>query len=271
MNSKINTELSKIQEWLNLNKLSLNVKKTKYIVFHHKGHNTNVRLSLSINNTPIERVKTFRFLGLVLNETLTWSDHILDTANKISKTLGIMSRLKNTLPGKVLKLIYTSLILPRLHYCNLAWGHKPERLNGLQKRAIRLITKSKYNAHTEPLYKEMKQLNLQDIHISNKLKFFYKLENNRLPSYFWTYMFQENRSNRTRSRDPYQQLVPKTAIFSTTIRFSLPTLLKNTPPLIKAKAQTHSYNGFSNYVKQAMLQKYKTTCDINHCYICNKT
>ena len=83
-------------------------------------------------------------------------------------------------------------------------------------------------------------MNLQkvaDIHITAKLKFFYKLQNNMLPPYFWQYTFTANKSS-ARSKDPVQNLVSRTKVFTETIRFSLPILLKNTPPAIKTK-HTH--------------------------------
>lgn len=132
--TKINDELDKINEWLMLNKLSLNIKKTKFMVFRHKTNKRDTKLGLKLNGTPIEQVKAFTFLGLRVNETLTWTDHIEEVANKISKTIGVLSRLKNSLPCKILKMIYSALILPRLHYCNLAWGYHPGRLEVLQKK-----------------------------------------------------------------------------------------------------------------------------------------
>ena len=141
-------------------------------------------------------------------------------------------------------------------------GTQSRKNNQITKKAIRIISNSKYNAHTEPLFKKMKVLTVTDIHKLCKLKLFYKLENNTLPPYFWHYMFSANRTNKTRNKDPYQQMVPKTVIFSDSIRFSLPILLRNTPPLIKSKAQTHSYNGYTQYIKKYMIEKYRETCII---------
>ena len=103
-----------------------------------------------------------------------------------------------------------------------------------------------------------------------QIEFFYKLENNMLPPYFWLYMFSANKTSKTRNNDPYQQLVPKTAVFSKSIRFSVPILLRNTPPLIKGKAQTHSFQGFCTYIKKYMINKYQEDCNIQRCYICAK-
>merc|ERR1712237_216995 len=70
----INTELSLITDWLCLNKLSLNAKKTKMMIFHHRQKNiSNINLQLFINNTKIEQVKEFDFLGMVIDECMTWN------------------------------------------------------------------------------------------------------------------------------------------------------------------------------------------------------
>ena len=239
------------------------------MIFRHKTNKHINTLSLNMNWLSISQVENFTFLGLTINETLTWKDHIEIISNRISKTIGILSRLKHTLSQKILKMIYTSLILPRLHYCNLAWGFKPGRIETLQKKAIRIISNSKYNAHTDPLFKEMSLQKVADIHVTAKLKFFYKLQNNMLPPYFWQYMFTANKSS-TRSKDPVQNLVSRTKVFSETIRFSLPILLNNTPPLIKSKAYTHTLNGFIQYAKKYQLASYETDCKKQGCYICNR-
>ena len=92
----INHELSLIYDWLNSNKLSLNINKTKYMVFRFPQKSTNrmISLNLSIDGYLIERVKSFDFLGITINETLTWKDHIHKVSNKVSKVIGILSKFK---------------------------------------------------------------------------------------------------------------------------------------------------------------------------------
>ena len=120
---QINIELSNIQEWLNINKLSLNVKKTKFMIFHHYQRNiNNIIPTLKINSETIENVSEFNFLGLTIDEHLNWKPHIQKISNKIARTLGIMCRLKNFLPTHVLRVLYNSLILPHLQYSILALG-----------------------------------------------------------------------------------------------------------------------------------------------------
>ena len=154
VNLAINLELKKLTDWLNVNKLSLNTDKTTYMIFQTKSSDSYNWLNLKINGKEIKRVDTFNFLGLTLNKKLNWNDHINSIANKISSTVGVLNKLKHFLPTSVLKKIYSSLILPQLYYCNLIWGYKPKRISNIQKKAIRIISKQKYNAHTEPLFKK---------------------------------------------------------------------------------------------------------------------
>ena len=87
----INVELNNIQEWLSINKLSLNVKKTKFMIFHYRQRNIdNLILDLQISSEKIERVAEFNFLGLTVDENLNWNAHIQKVSNKISRTLGVM-------------------------------------------------------------------------------------------------------------------------------------------------------------------------------------
>ena len=155
LSDRINMELSKINEWLEINKLSINVDKTKYMIFHHQQRKLDMydQLKLSINNLPIKRTKTFNFLGIVINEFLTWNDHITYISQKINPVVGLINRLKHQLPTVILKMIYNSLILSRLHYGNILWGNNPGSLIRLNKRALRAIVNAGINTYTNPIEK----------------------------------------------------------------------------------------------------------------------
>ena len=104
------------------------------MIFHYRQRNIDSLIpNLKINSEPIKRVTEFNFLGLTIDEQLSWSPHIQKISNKISRTLGIMNRLKQFLPEKILRLIYKSLILPYFQYSILTWGFKIGRLEKLQK------------------------------------------------------------------------------------------------------------------------------------------
>ena len=104
--------------------------------------------------------------------------------NKISRTVGLINRLKNYIPENALLTIYNTLIIPHLNYGILTWGFNSDRIMKIQKKAVRSITSSKYNAHTEPIFKTLKLLKINDIFKCQTLKFCYKLINGNLPVYF---------------------------------------------------------------------------------------
>ena len=104
----VSNEINKVNSWLLLNKLSLNTDKTKCMTFHTLQKNIDP-LTFSINGKQIENVKFFMFLGIMLDEHLTWKNHITMITNKLSKVIGILNRLKNIYPQQVLLSIYNAL------------------------------------------------------------------------------------------------------------------------------------------------------------------
>ena len=105
----VNHELNKISNWLAHNKLSLNVKKTKFIHFHNINKTIPNNIVLRINNTTIEKTDSFDFLGLTLNENFKWKSHVNKVANKTARYIGVLNKLKTYVPKNILKTIYNSL------------------------------------------------------------------------------------------------------------------------------------------------------------------
>ena len=268
----INSELRLITDWLCLNKLSLNAKKTKMMIFHHRQKNiSKLNLQLYINNTKIEQVKEFDFLGMVIDECMTWDSHINKIACKISRVNGVLSRLKRFVPSEILKIIYNALILPHLNYGILLWGKNIHRIQKLQKWAVRSITLSKYNAHTDPLFIKLKLLKIQDIYSLCLLKFYHKYKQNVLPNYF-SGMFDvvyPSHTYATRQRSQPVMAGCRTKLAEASIRFSLLPAISKINKNITTKITTHSLNGLSNYAKSYIIGQYNPLCAIQNCYICN--
>ena len=127
---------------------------------------------IKIDEIQLEPISNFNFLGIIINENINWSKHINKISYSISKTIGIIRKLKNVLPSSVLLTIYNSLILPQLTYGILVWGYESNCIFKLQKMALRAMTSSKYNAHTNPMFKKMHLLKVGDIHTVQQLIFF---------------------------------------------------------------------------------------------------
>ncbi len=220
LNNRINTELARIHEWLKINKLSLNIQKTKLMIFHTKRKDMNLlnKLTLKINRIPISRVKAFNFLGIILNENLTC--HIAHISLKINPVVAQIRRLKHQLPLHILKMIYNSLILSRLHYGNALWGKSPGNLIKIQKKAIRALTGSGTNAHSAPHLKSLKLLSLTDIYTTKLLCLYKQLLDHKLPKPI-SNLFIENSLSISKPEPP------RIKTFENTIRFELPDLLLN--------------------------------------------
>ena len=103
----LNTELCKITHWLSANKLSLNVNKTKCMVFHSDKKKI-LYPKLFIDAIEIERVDYFNFLGLQLNLTLKWNNQLCCVSLKISKITCLLHKLKSEYPTSTLKSIYNT-------------------------------------------------------------------------------------------------------------------------------------------------------------------
>ena len=119
---------------------------------------------------------------------MSWKAHTDIIGTKISKSVGMLNRLKFFIPGFVRKMVYSSLVHSHLSYGILAWGFNPGRLPILQKKAVRAVVGARYNSHTEPIFKFLKILKVNDIFTLRSLKFLFNLKNNSCPHYL-TQMF----------------------------------------------------------------------------------
>ena len=270
ISQSINNELVKITNWLALNKLSLNAKKTKMMLFHLSKKNTNnLNLKLCINGTPIEKVKSFKFLGTTLDENMSWNVHAKIVRNKIATVAGTLYRLKRFLPKQALHTIYNALFQPHLNFGILLWGKNSSTIFKLQKRAIRAITNSKYNAHTDPLFKKLRILKIHDIYTINLYKFYYRLRHRDLPPYFYD-IFSElpEHDHNLRHRNPLNLCMWKTAAAHNSIRNALPSVLQTISPLILNNINCASYKAFTKNAKKIIMDSYEESCTKQICFVC---
>ena len=182
----LNNELVKISEWLNVNRLSLNISKTHYVIFSMS--NQAAPKNVSIDGQNVDHVTSTKFLGVYIDSRLSWSEHINYIKNKISKGIGILYQARKIFSLKTLNTLYYSFIHPYFMYCIEVWGacskNCMDSLYKLQKRAVRLIVSSKFLAHTEPIFKQLSILPLKKLHKYSVILFMYKYRNEMLPVFF---------------------------------------------------------------------------------------
>ena len=273
INENINNELSKINLWLKLNKLSLNCTKTKAMLFHTPQKNIEFP-RIRIQDQEIEYVKQFNFLGIVLDNNLKWKPQALNISKKLSKTIGIMNKLKHILPIEAMIHIYNSLVLSYLNYGLFLWGWQCQNIGKLVKKAVRIISKAKYNAHTGVIFQNYGLMNFENLCTLHDYKICYKLLNNTLPEYLSaiTPSLQVSQK-RYATRQNYSQKISipfvRHEFARQSFSYRIPHILNNMHPSIKSKISTHSLIGFKLYVKKFFIDRYDTQCSIKNCFVCS--
>jgi len=244
---------------LEINKLTLNTDKTKFILFKPRQKRTSVQIRVKLNNKEIEQVKETVFLGVVLDENLSWRSHIAYTANKISKSIGIIHKSSFFLNKVSLRILYFSMIYPYLQYCNLVWANTYQtnisRLLILQKRIIRIINKSDFIAHTNPIFKNLYLLKLEDIRKLQISQFMFMIRNNNSLINFQDMFILNNQihSYNTRSSKLFHLPRARTKIRQYSIKYQGPVIFNSLSNDIK---ESVTYSSFTKKLKSHLISKY---------------
>ena len=151
----VNKELRKVANWFKANKLFLNISKTKYSLFHSTRKRKdipNILPPLHIDNVPVKREFVTKFLGVYLDENISWKHHINIVSTKVCKSIGILYRTRCILSKFLRKQLYFSFINCYLNYANIAWAStnksKLQALYRHQKHAARIINFKDTSAKT---------------------------------------------------------------------------------------------------------------------------
>ena len=198
LEKEINEELENISVWLKINKLSLNIKKTKYMIFTRKKltQDTMPKLSLFIDKQRITETESIKFLGIILDNKLNWKEHIAYLAGKVARGIGIIIKARQYLKKDALVTLYYSFIYPYYTYCNHIWGNTHtsnlKRLFILQKKIIRIISQARPRDSSDPLFKKLKIMTLWNINIYVIGCFMFRIYHKDVPQLFQTF-FNINR------------------------------------------------------------------------------
>ena len=114
-------DISVISDYFKINRLTLNMVKSKLVHFRKPSVKTGESVQLVFDGTAIDTVSSVTYLGVTFDEHLSWSDHVVSLSNRISSKIGILKKLR-FLPVGILKLLYFSLIHSDLAYCTGIWG-----------------------------------------------------------------------------------------------------------------------------------------------------
>ena len=184
----VNAELRKISDWLIANKLTLNTKKSNFLLVHPRQRKPSRKISISIDNEPLAETDHAKYLGVLMDNNLSWKYHIQQINIKVAKSLGIIAKVRHFVSENTLINIYNAFISPHINYGITNWGGAyPKHLDPIRrklKRAVRLIGFKKQNEHSAPLFKSYGLLNLDDCYKLECAKFMYDVSNGKVEAHF---------------------------------------------------------------------------------------
>lgn len=167
-----NTLLADVEDWFDANMLSLHPGKTRFILFTNSKTAKESKHELFLQNNSILRVqetgteKSFKLVGVYLDEGLTFKYHIKHVQKKIIGMTSLLSRSKHILPSKIKKVLFHSLVQSHLQYCLPVWGGATgtSALKTTQKKAARVACSVKWNKHCDPCFANLQALKFDDLY-----------------------------------------------------------------------------------------------------------
>ena len=251
-------ELEKIYQWLAANRLSLNIGKSKLLIFSHqkksKGNysknnheDRKNEVQLFINGEMLKEVDFAKYLGVLIDNKLKWTQQIEAINLKLSKGTGLLAKIRHFVPRSVLRSLYYSFINSYIEYNLLNWGMASDtNLNTVTKKvnkAIRIISFEDNDSPTIPLFKKLDILPLTSAIQAKYAKFMWKLYNNLLPSALSSNFHHSSRTGFSKS-------VPRLSTLSKFVSYAGHIVWDDIPTDIKNK----SYNSFSRSIFKFYIQ-----------------
>ena len=260
---RCNAEAARVNEWFIANRLTTNSKKaSNYLLSEYNSNDSNRPVSFNIvmGNVNLRRVNTFKYLGVMLDENVTWSNQVEHLSTKLSRSAGIFSKLRYYLDNKTLVQMYHALFNSHLQYGILCWGSSSatnlHQLQVLQNRAIRNMMKAPRFFRLDNYYLNLRILKVHDLFNLEIAKFMHSHHNNILPDCFRSF-FQEsgiNHDHNTRSSNSlsYDTIFCRTLRGQRSIRFYGPKIWNEIPLTTKSAAK----KSFKKLYKSLVFSKY---------------
>ena len=258
-----NTELKNVNNWMLSNKLALNTDKSNYILFHERDRSTPTHLyCLGIGNADIVKVSDTKFLGLLIDEKLSWNKHMLSILSKIRRNLGVIRKISPYLTKSVLFQLFHTMIMSHVKYGIMVWHHgnitMKKKIQASANNFIRLIFHMNQTQSVRPTMKESKLLSNNQLFFKEVCKFVQKLENKTIPSGFINLFSDQLRDSNlsTRSNSNYNLPFSRINLTDQAITYHATKAWHSLPPSIKINPQTnclYSNEAFAKRITQYAL------------------
>ena len=252
--STMNEELKLVYRYCAVNKLSINMKKTNYMIISNK------KLKPTVHIKDIEYKSIIKYLGIYLDDKLNWNMQIKHVNNKIAKNIGIIYKLRNYFKLRMLRQLYYNLIFPYITYGLLSWGNtyksKLTKIYTKQNKAIRTIFFAKSRENADIYYNILDILNLENVFKLKSACLIYRICNSPsdLPEAFSNYVVQASHKHQYNTRFASQNNLYRPKIRTNfgkhTFRYSASIIWETIPLNIK---QSNSISSFKKIYKNYLL------------------
>ena len=235
----VNQEMSKIANWMSLNKLSINYNKTEFLVI--SNNNKQLKLKLMINNKEIKQKQEIKYLGVIIDNKLSWKAHIKLVCSKLAKGCYALIKLRNLTNVNTLKIIYYSMVYTHIQYCIAVWGTAYKSsllpLEKMQKKILKIMAKASFTAPSLPLFLKYNFLKVQDIfklEIAKLMHGIYKNLNKPQFSRFKSISTRHAYNTRHAAKKNYCLPTVKTNFGKSTLQFVGPKIWQDVPSALKS-------------------------------------
>ena len=262
---KINEDLKLIYEWLCSNRLSLNVSKTEFIIFKPPRKSLQKRITLKLNGVTLYESKKIKYLGIIMDDRLTWKYHIYELCKKLSKSIGVIYKMRKLCHESVKLSLYYSLVHSYLNYGTCVWGSSADiylnKIRILQKKVIRIISNAELNDHTNPIFRRLKVLKFDDILKMQFACLMWEFDHDNLPICFNNYFQKVSDTHKYATRNSTSGKLSENVDVNTS-RYGLAMFKFQGPKVLNTIKEIHFYKDcktlpyFRNKYKAYFIESY---------------
>lgn len=244
--------------WMANNGLQLNTSKTKCMLLHSSRMKMDTNLTLHVDGMVVEQVRVFKYLGVLINDTLTWSDHVNMVCTKVSRSLNLLRRLSWFLPQSLLLLYLKSYILPSFDYCDIAWSgctqEESRRLESLLNFGCKIVLRRCRFSSSSTALQELQLTNLASRRKLHMAQCMFRCLSSQSPPYLSQLFSPASSHYKTRSSSTSQLNLPlvRTTLGQKAFSFAGASLWRSLPPQVRT---TKDLNLFSDLCRDI----FKTT------------
>ena len=157
---KVNYDLKGITDWLNANRISLNVNKTEFVIFRSQRKKIEGDINIKLNGKRLYPSSYIKYLGVLLDENLSWKPHVSEILKKLNRANSILSKVRHYVDKNTIRSLYFSIFSPHISYCCQVWGQNGNyhlnKIHSLQRSALRIINFKPFRSNISHLFSSLK-------------------------------------------------------------------------------------------------------------------